>query len=154
MKELKKEQTEEIRKYISRLLEILEERAKIELDEKIPGEIYINLRGTLTKLTNQDSAIVKSLSELLEVIFRRKFEIDKEVCLDINGEKYKKREKLKKFCIKAARRAKNNKEKIRLNPMPAKERKLIHITVSEIEGVETYSVGEGQERRVILEPKV
>lgn len=154
MKELKKESMDKVRSYVSRLLEILKEKAKIELEEKIPGEIYINLEGKLEILTEHDAPIVNSLSELLEVIFRRKFNLDKEVYLDINGAKANKREKLKNFSLKAAKRAKENGEKIRLNPMPSKERKLIHITVAELEGVDTYSVGEGEERRVIIEPKI
>lgn len=153
MKELKREDKDKLRTYLTRLLDILNEEAKIQLEEKIPGEVYINLEGTMKILTAKEDPVVTSLSELLEVIFKRKFDIEKEVCLDVNGEKADRREKLKEFSIKAAEKAKGNREKIRLNPMPAKERKLIHMTVAELEKVETYSVGEGEERRVIIKPK-
>ena len=36
--------------------------------------------------------------------------------------------------------------------MPARERRTIHVTLANVPGVRTHSVGDGDERRVMIEP--
>ena len=39
-----------------------------------------------------------------------------------------------------------------MNPMPAHERRTIHVTLANFAGVKTFSMGEGDGRRVVIEP--
>ncbi|MCS7179670.1 MAG: RNA-binding protein, partial [Anaerolineae bacterium] len=39
---------------------------------------------------------------------------------------------------------------VELEPMPAAERRVIHMTLKDHPKVTTYSIGEGEERRVVI----
>lgn len=141
-----------LHEYLVNLLDIIGERARVEITQLETEEVYINLQGSLQVFGNGDSESVAALSTLLETILQRKFDSSNRVCLDINGRKKEQRQKLQGFAKRAAERAKERYKRIRLNPMPAPERKWIHVTLADVEGVKTYSVGEGAQRRVIVEP--
>jgi len=141
-----------LRDFMENFLEIVEEKARIELEESIKGEeVYLNLSGGLNFFAEEEPR--RCLADYLKVFLRRRHALDRDVCLDVNGEKRARRKKLARFARKAALRAKENGSRIRLNPMPSIERKWIHIQLSEVEGVRTYSVGQGDKRRVIVEPE-
>ncbi|SQA14775.1 R3H domain [Streptobacillus moniliformis] len=53
----------------------------------------------------------------------------------------KKREYFKRISTKTAKNVIKTQRKIKLNPMPSRERKIIHEEISKIEGLETISVG-------------
>lgn len=142
----------EIQQYLERFLAIIGETARVKTEQQIPNEIYVNVEQPLKYLPSVDAQVTKSLSDFLEIVLKRKFDLDYSVCLDVNGEKNKKRAKLKQFALRAADKAKDKKTRIRLNPMPPQDRKFIHITLDKLEGVNTYSVGRGKERRVVIEP--
>jgi len=71
----------------------------------------------------------------------------------LNGAVKKRRAELIKFALGAAESVRKEHKRIRLNPMPARERRTIHITLTNFPGVKTYSVGDGDERRVVIEPE-
>ena len=43
---------------------------------------------------------------------------------------------------------------IELDVMSPLERKIIHLTVEQISGVKSESVGEGEQRRVVIRPEI
>lgn len=55
---------------------------------------------------------------------------------------------------KVAEKAINLRKKCSLEPMRAYERKIIHTSVGEIEGVRSWSEGEGENRHIVIAPKI
>lgn len=74
------------------------------------------------------------------------------VHLDIGGYRNKRREALADFARRVADSVKESGERKVLEPMPAPDRKVIHDTVAEIDGVETSSEGEDRRRHIVLSP--
>jgi len=72
--------------------------------------------------------------------------------MDINGAVKRRRADLIRFALTTAESVRRERKRIRLNPMPAHERRTIHITLANFPGVKTYSVGQGERRRVVIEP--
>jgi len=64
----------------------------------------------------------------------------------------RRRAELIRFALTKAEEVRRDRKRIRLNPMPAHERRTIHVTLANVPGVQTRSVGEGDERRVLIEP--
>lgn len=75
------------------------------------------------------------------------------VTVDIENYRAKRVETLKGLARRSAAKAKKTGRNVSFEPMNAYERRIIHSEVQGIEGVTTYSVGSGDERRVIISPE-
>ena len=73
----------------------------------------------------------------------------------INSENYreKREEYLKRMAEKTAERVKHYNRSIALEPMVSHDRRMIHATIQEIEGVTTFSTGSEPNRRVVVAPE-
>jgi spoIIIJ-associated protein len=76
------------------------------------------------------------------------------VRLDIAGYREKRRAALERFTQKLAQQALDSGVAQVLEPMSAADRKVVHDTVNDIEGVHTVSEGEDQRRHVVIRPDV
>ena len=74
------------------------------------------------------------------------------VLLDIEGYRSRRERYLKDTALRAAEKAMRYRESIELDPMIPSERRIVHLTLAEHESVKTHSEGEGDNRRVIVEP--
>jgi spoIIIJ-associated protein len=74
------------------------------------------------------------------------------VLLDIEGYRSRRERYLKDTALRAAERAMRYRESIELDPMIPSERRIVHLTLATHENVTTHSEGEGDNRRVIVEP--
>ena len=75
------------------------------------------------------------------------------VRLDVSGYRQRRREALERFASSIADEVKASGVQKALEPMNAADRKVVHDTVNEIEGVRTVSEGEDQRRRVVILPE-
>lgn len=147
------EAEEEVSSYLGKFFEMVGETPELQVEPKKPDELYVNLQGRSDFFSQDKEKLAGSLSVLVQVLLERQLGIDRDVQVDINGVKLTRRKNLEKFALDAAERARTNERKIRLNPMPPVERKWVHVALSQVDGLETYSVGEGEERRVIIKPE-
>jgi len=74
------------------------------------------------------------------------------VLLDIEGYRSRRERYLKDSALRAAEKAMRYRESIELDPMIPSERRIVHLTLATHEFVTTHSEGEGDNRRVIVEP--
>jgi len=74
------------------------------------------------------------------------------VLLDIEGYRSRRERYLKDTALRAAEKAMRYRESIELDPMIPSERRIVHLTLADHEFVTTHSEGEGDNRRVIVEP--
>ena len=140
-----------IEAYLRELLGILEEEMTFEIEGDSCEELYINLTGSLFSLPEERSTLT-ALQHLLRVHLRHKTGKDCGIIMDINGAVKRRRADLIRFALTTAESVRRERKRIRLNPMPAHERRTIHITLANFPGVKTYSVGQGERRRVVIEP--
>ena len=74
------------------------------------------------------------------------------VLLDIEGYRSRRERYLKDTALRAAEKAMRYRESIELDPMIPSERRIVHLTLASHDSVTTHSEGEGDNRRVIVEP--
>src|SRR5438093_251924 len=74
------------------------------------------------------------------------------VLLDIEGYRSRRERYLKDTALRAAEKAMRYRDSIELDPMIPSERRIVHLTLADHESVKTHSEGEGDNRRVIVEP--
>jgi len=143
---------QEVEAYLRDLLGLLEEDATFEVEPATPeGGMYVNLEGSLFSLP-EDRSVLGALELLLRGALRRKTGQEVEVVFDVDGAVKRRRAELIRFALTKAEDVRRERKRLRLNAMPAHERRTIHVTLANVPGVKTHSVGEGDERRVIIEP--
>ncbi len=76
------------------------------------------------------------------------------IIIDVDGYRQRREEELRDFALDIADEVRDTNEPVTLEAMPAFERRMIHIALSEAGDVRTYSIGEGRERRVVIGPAV
>lgn len=75
------------------------------------------------------------------------------VTLNIGDYREKREQTLISLAVRVAEQVKTNSRNRALEPMSAYERRIIHTAVQEIEGVNSASIGEGKNRRVVIFPE-
>ena len=96
---------------------------------------------------------IESLQSLLNAMLQREDEDYAKVFVEINGYKKQKEEKLKRLANKMADNVIRFRKPIKLEPMSAYERLIIHTELAPRSDVVTESIGEEPRRRVVIKKK-
>ncbi len=143
---------QEVEAYLRELLAVLEEDATFEVQPATsPEGLYVNLEGSLFTLP-EERPVLTALEHLLRGAVRRKTGHDLEIVLDVNGAVKRRRAELIRFALTKGEEVRRDRKRVRLNAMPAHERRTIHVALANVPGVKTRSVGTGDDRRVVIEP--
>ena len=94
-----------------------------------------------------------ALQNVLSAIAGKEIENRVRVILDIEGYKAKREKTLEELAEKVAKTVIRTKKPIKLEPMQAYERKIIHSKLQQNSKIETISVGEEPHRRIIISLK-
>lgn len=103
-------------------------------------------------LIGEGGQTLLEIQRLLRVILRREIEETFFVDLDINDYKKRKIEYLKETARSIADEVSLAKREKILSPMPAYERRIIHLEIADRQDVTTESIGQEPERRVVIKP--
>ncbi len=144
----------EIEAYLNEFVSILAEDAievEVEIEADAEGEFYVNFSGSVFS-AEEDRSVLNALEHLLRVSIRRRTGRECELVVDLNGVIKRREADLMRFVLSAAESVCREHKRVRLNPMPSHDRKMIHITLASFPGVRTRSEGEGETRRVVIEP--
>lgn len=80
-------------------------------------------------------------------------EIPERFIVDTENYVERRKDTLRQMALSSAERAKRGGRKIKLPPMPSNERRVIHLTLQNDNSIETFSVGRGDSRYVVIAPK-
>jgi len=94
-----------------------------------------------------------SLQFMVNVILSKEFRTWPRVVIDIQGYRARREQSLNSQGQRVAERVRRNRRPFTLEAMPANDRRIIHLSLRDRNDVETYSIGEGQSRRVVIAPK-
>ncbi len=126
-------------------------------------EIQANLRrnDVLIDICGEDSEFLllrqgtplDALEYLVNKIVARRLGVGPKIVLDVQGFRQRQEKRLREMARKAAERVRRTKRPMELKPMPAHERRLVHLFLRSFPGVYTRSRGRGDTRRVIIYPE-
>lgn len=103
-------------------------------------------------LIGQDGKTLQDIQHLFKVLIKKKEIEDFFLDIDINGYKRKKTEYLKDLARLTANEVAFIKKEKQLTPMSSYERRIIHMELAERFDIKTESVGEGEERKIVIKP--
>jgi len=149
---LDKKDLEKIKRETERFFEKMNFEIEIRIKENEENIVSVSLKTEEPQiLIGKDGLTLMDIQHLLKRILRKDLGqvfID----FDINEYKKKKREYLKELAQGSADEVVLTKKEKTLNPMSSYERRIIHIELSGRNDVETESIGEEMERRVVIKP--
>jgi spoIIIJ-associated protein len=143
---------EALTRFFGELLGILGEEGEVEVREE-KGEVYVNLRGSFKTLPLEEKEFREALARLSVLFLKNTLRESVTVEIDLNGQEEARRKKLLAKVFSLAERVRAEKRSIELEPMSPKDRRLIHLALANFPGVRTYSVGTGEDRRVVIAPE-
>ncbi len=118
------------------------------------NQMLLEIKGDkVSHLIGYKGKTIESLQSLLNAMLQREDEEFAKIFVEINGYKKQKEEKLKKLANKMADNVMRFRKPIRLEPMSAYERLIIHTELAKRNDVETESIGEEPRRRVVIKKK-
>ena len=144
---------------LKELVEELLNKMNLELDvtvEEQENQFLVDITGKdAALLIGKRGDSIDSFSFLINNIYNKgkKHEDYKKVVVDSNNYKSKREETLRILAERTAARAVRENHDIRLEPMNANERRLIHSALSEHSKVETESFGNEPNRYVVVKLK-
>jgi spoIIIJ-associated protein len=128
----------------------------LELDTQASTEgdtVWLALDGPdAGLLTDDDGKVLEALQYLMSKMSSRVLADNVRVLLDAGGFRRRRDEELRAMAMDAAQRAKERNRPVRLEPLNAYERRVVHLSLQEEPGVRTYSLGRGYFKRVTVEP--
>jgi len=97
--------------------------------------------------------VLDSIQHILSLMVRETDDSNKRVIVDAGGYRESRNKALKELAKTTADKVRFTGKPIELSPMSSYERRVVHMVVSEQEGVESGSVDEREYRRVVISPK-
>lgn len=139
--------------FLSGLAEAFGVKASVSVNRE-DDEIEVRVDGTdLGLMVGPSGATLLAIQDLTRVASQRRLgDQDTRLRIDIAGYRERRREALSRFAQKVASEVVESGQARMLEPMTSADRKIVHDTLAEIDGVTTRSEGEDPRRRVVVEP--
>jgi spoIIIJ-associated protein len=150
-----KEALEEILKRM-KLKAHVELRSDVEQDEAesdIPP-IALEVDGEdLGILIGRRGETLAALQYIMRLIVAHQQKARVPLTVDVEGYKQRRYGSLRELALRLAQKAVSTRQSMTLEPMPADERRIVHLALSVNPDVVTQSVGEGELRKVVIMPR-
>ena len=137
--------------YLEGLLDIADLDGDIEITVENDRPNLVIEGGELNHLVGRDGEVLDALQELTRLAVQTSTGERSRLMLDIDGFRAEKRENLVKLAERSADQVKESGKALKLEPMNAFERKIIHDTIQKL-GLTSESEGEDPDRRVVIQP--
>lgn len=125
----------------------------VSLSPDDPPTIFLDILGRdLGMLIGRRGDHLGHLQFLINTLVNRKLETWTRVIVDVEGYRARREESLVGLAERVARQVARSGRSVVLEPMPANERRIIHLTLKQHAEVATHSDGEGSSRRITVEP--
>lgn len=144
---------EEVRPLAQKLLDLLEVKATFKIGQE-EGFINIDLETENPGvLIGYHGDTLSAFQLILSMMVYRVTNEWPKIVVNIGDYRQRRQEALERMAASACQKVKFSGKEYELPVMSAAERRIIHITLANDPEIETESVGEGRERRVVIKPK-
>jgi spoIIIJ-associated protein len=147
------------RQTVAELLEKMKIKARVEVrygdpDDEGQRPVMVDIQGDdLAVLIGRRAEILNALQYIVNLIVSKQVEHWIQVVIDVQGYRARHERQLRQMAQKMADQAMKAGRRQTLEPMPAGDRRIIHLELRDHPGVTTQSVGEEPTRKVTIIPK-
>lgn len=113
------------------------------------GVLHLDIDGVdATLLRNENGELLDALEQLINQIFSHELKIGERIVCDVQGFRALRETELRAMARHAANRVRASGLPFTFGAMNANERRIIHLSLSQEEDLQTESIGEGNARRL------
>jgi spoIIIJ-associated protein len=147
------------RQTVAELLEKMKVPARVEVrygepDEENQRPVLVDIHGVdLGVLIGRRAEILNALQYIVNLIVSKQVEHWVQVIVDVEGYRARREHQLRQMALRMADQAIKTGRRQVLEPMPASERRVIHLELRDHPNVVTQSIGEEPARKVTIVPK-
>lgn len=148
------------RDVVSELLEKMKVRAAVTAeyvpttDARSRVPVRVNVNGDdLSYLIGRQAETLNSLQYISSLIINKEIGRSIPLIVDVEGYRIRRENQLRQLARRMADQAVSTGQRQVLEPMPANERRIIHIELRENSNVNTESIGEDPRRKVTITPQ-
>lgn len=153
--------TEEEQEKAKQNVETFLEELKTNLPEDVKYKIEKTSTGLNVDLNSKNLGFLigyrgetlYAMQSILSAIAGKDIQKRVRIILDIEGYKAKREKTLEDLAVKVAKTVIKTRKSVKLEPMQAYERKIIHSKLQQNSKIETYSIGEEPHRRIVISLK-
>ena len=113
-------------------------------------EVQLNCGNDYGYIIGRRGETLDAIQYLTRLVINKGSEGYKRVAINAGNYREKREETLRELAKKQSSRVKKYGRNVTLDPMNPYERRIIHTTVQEIEGVDSHSIGSESDRRVVI----
>ena len=158
VKDINSEEVDLAADYLRTLLELMGINASVEVRApETPADglgratAVLDIDGEdLGLLIGRRGSSLAALQYLVNVMVTRRLGSRVLVTIDVEHYHRRREDSLRGLARRMADRVRQSRRPVTLEPMPAAERRIIHLALSEDQNVMTASVGQGDERKVVI----
>ena len=118
----------------------------------LTSRIAVRISGDARMLIGEGGANLGALEHILRKIVQKKLGAEERFSLDINDYRMRRMEDLKQEVKAAAKEVRMHRRPVPLQPMSSFERRIVHLLLEEYPDITTESIGQDEERRVVIKP--
>ncbi len=146
------------REILEELLKALGLEAAVEVgsipDESGTEPLLLNISGDdLGILIGRRGQTLAALQYIVRVILAHQEDLSVPVVIDIEGYKERRYDALRALARRVAEQVAARRAPVALRPMPAYERRIVHLALANHPSVTTESTGVGSLRKVVVQPR-
>lgn len=149
------EKRETIKSETEELLKKMIDKFEVEVEEESDiFHIVIKAEEEAPTVIGRHGETIRALQKILEVVLYKKFGEPLSILVNVNDYREKQKERLEALASQYAEKTQSTKEASFIRGLSSYERKVIHEYVTtNYPDLTTYSVGEGRDRRLVIDVK-
>ena len=152
------EQTSDIVRVASDVLSQIISKLGVSVVTSLKHAEKEGLGGPAFEIEGDDSGLLigrrgetlRALQFLVKVVVGRQLQTRANLSVDVEGYQERRYQSLANLAQKVAQRVISSGRSVTLEPMPPDERRIVHITLAELSGVVSESMGAGDGRQVVV----
>ena len=141
-----------IREYIDRIMSAIELAYTLSVDFN-ENEIFVSIDGKREEtgiIIGKHGSTLNGIQIVLSAMVNQRSEEFRRVIVDCSGYRKRREQVLKRIAGKTANKVLKTNKSIKLEPMNAQERRIIHACLANVDGIRTRSEGKEPHRRVVI----
>jgi len=144
---------------VAKLLDFMHLNAKASTSYGDPDRdgkksVFVEITGNdLGVLIGRRGKTINAFQRIVALIVSKEMERWVRVSIDVEGHRSRREKQLQHMAQKMAQQVIAQGRRQSLEPMPANERRIVHMSLQDNDEVTTHSEGEDPHRKVIIEPK-
>lgn len=145
---------EKAKEILGNILKLMKFDVKEIHSAMLTGRIFVNIKSDDSSLIiGKSGQTLEAFEHIVNLMLHADPATRVKVTLDTENYRLKQEERLQSNALKAAAQVKKSGKPYRMDPMPSKDRRLIHMFLKDDPEIETTSEGEGAFRKIVIQPK-